>query len=94
MDGIDIQTQRLVKNMSTFQWHIIQISDQLQEKSSTTFSMIQFSLRSSVGTTQDVLTGMYSAKDLGFDAFLVFYDQFSHNSQLKDFFESPRVRLD
>lgn len=87
MDGIDIQTQRLVKNMSTFQVHIIQISNQLQEESPTTFSMIQFSLRPSVGTTQDVLTGIYSARDLGFDAFLVFYDQFSQNSQLEDFFK-------
>lgn len=86
MDGIDIQTQRLVKNPSTFQGYAIKIANQLQAKSPTTFSMIQFSLRPSVGTTQDILTGMHSVKDLGFDAFLVFYDQYSQNSQLDDFF--------
>lgn len=87
MDGIDIQTQRLVKDMSTFQGHVIQIYDQLQEKPPTVFSMIQFSLRPSVGTIQDTLTGIYSAKNLGFDAFLIFYDQYSQNSQLDDFFK-------
>lgn len=87
MDGIDIQTQRLVKDMNSFQGSIIQISNQLQKQSPATFSMIQFSLRPSVGTAQDVLTGMYSAKDLEFDAFLVFYDQYSQNSQLEDFFK-------
>lgn len=87
MDGIDIQTQRLVKDMNTFQGNMIQISNQLQEKSPTTFSMIQFSLRPSVGTVQGTITGIYSAKDLGFDAFLIFYDQYSQNTQLEDFFK-------
>jgi hypothetical protein len=85
MDGIDIQTQRLVKTTNAFQNHAIQIANQLQ-RSPKIFSMIQFSLRPSVGTTQDVITGIGSAKDLGFDAFLIFYDQYSQNSQLDDFF--------
>jgi hypothetical protein len=48
--------------------------------------MIQFSLRPSVGTTQDILTGMNSVKNLRFGAFLIFYDQYSQNSQIEEFF--------
>lgn len=86
MDGIDIQTQRLVKDMNTFQSHIIPIAAQLQKQSPETFSMIQFSLRPSVTTTQSVITGIGSVQNFGFDAFLIFYDQYSQNLQLEDFF--------
>jgi hypothetical protein len=88
MDGIDVQTQRLVKNMSTFKDQISNITDQIQELSSNKFFMIQFSLRPSVGTINDTLNGINNVKDLRINAFLIFYDQYSKNSQLEKFFNS------
>jgi hypothetical protein len=90
MDGIDVQTQRLVKDMPTFRDHILKIADQIQAKSPKTFFMIQFSLRPSVGTVEDTLNGINYVKDLRIDAFLIFYDQYSQNSQLEKFFSLIR----
>jgi hypothetical protein len=86
MDGIDVQTQRLVKDMPTFKDNISKIAEQIHDKSPETFSMIQFSLRHSVGTVEDTLNGINNVKDLRIDAFLIFYDQYSQNSQLEQFF--------
>jgi len=85
MDAIDVQTQRLVKE-TTFSDIISNISEQIREKSPGTFSMIQFSLRPSVGTIQETVDSMKSLNDSKIDAFLVFYDQYSQNSQLEQFF--------
>ena len=87
-DAIDVQTQRLVKDMPTFRNIISNISEQIHEKSPETFSMIQFSLRPSVGTIQDSVNGIKNVKDAKIDAFLIFYDQYSQNSQLEQFFSS------
>jgi hypothetical protein len=88
MGGIDVQTQRLVKDMPTFKDNISKIAEQIHGKSPETFSMIQFSLRPSVGTIQDTVDGISNVKDIRIDAFLIFYDQYSQNSQLEQFFSS------
>lgn len=88
MDGIDIQTQRLVKDMPTFHDKISNMTDQIHVKSPDKFFMIQFSLRPSVGTINDTLNGINHVKDLNINAFLIFYDQYSKNSQLEQFFSS------
>lgn len=88
MDGIDVQTQRLVRDMPTFQDQISNMADQIHVKSADKFFMIQFSLRPSVGTINDTLNGINHVKDLKINAFLIFYDQYSKNSQLEQFFNS------
>ena len=88
MDGIDVQTQRLVKDKSTFEEKISNIASQIHEKSPGTFFMIQFSLRPSVGTIKDTTYGINQVKDEKIGAFLIFYDQYSQNSQLEQFFNS------